>query len=72
VRQVDAEVAVTVGGGDPIASDTFVVADPAAVARRDRVLDDAVDPGIGVDRVDALEDGRADRSELRGKSKERD
>lgn len=65
VRQVDAEVAVSVRGGDSVASYTFVANDPAAVARRDGVFDDAVDTGVSVDRVDVLEYRRADRSELR-------
>lgn len=65
MRQVDAEVAVSVDSGDPVASDTLVAADPAAVAGCDRVFDDAVDTGVGIDRVDILEDRRADRSELR-------
>lgn len=67
MRQVDTEVAVSVDSGDPVASDTLVAADPAAVAGCDRVLDDAVDTGVSVDRVDVLEDRRADRSELRTK-----
>lgn len=67
VRQVDAEVAVTVSGGDPVTSDTLVAANPAAVAGRDRVFDDSVHTGIRVDRIHILEDRRADRSELRGK-----
>lgn len=65
MRQIDAEVAVSVDGGDPVTSDTLVAADPTAVAGCDRVFDDAVDTGVGVDRVDVLEDRRADRSELR-------
>lgn len=67
MRQVDAEVTVPVGGGDPVAPDTLVAADHAAVAGRDRVLDDAVDAGVGVDCHDVLEDGRADRGELRAR-----
>lgn len=67
MRQVDAEVAVPVDSGDPVAPDTLVAANPATVAGCDRVLDDAVNTGIGIDRVDVLEDRRADRSELRTK-----
>lgn len=64
VRQVDAEVAVSVDSCDSIATNTL---DPAAVTGCDRVLDDAIDTGVGVDRVDILEDRRTDRSELRTK-----
>lgn len=70
MRQVDAEVAVSVSGGDPVTSDTrelAVAAHLTAVARRDRVLDDPVQTSVRVDRVHILEDRRADRSELRGK-----
>lgn len=65
MRQVDAEVAISVDSGDPVTSDTLVAANPAAVTGCDRVFDDAVDTGVGVDCVDVLEDRRADRSELR-------
>lgn len=67
VRQVDTKIAVSVGGGDSVASDAFVAADPATVAWCDRIFNDAVDAGVGVERVDILEDRRTDRSELREK-----
>lgn len=65
MRQIDAEVAIPVSSGDPVASDALVDGDLAAVAGRDRVLDDAVDAGVGVGCLHVLEDRRADRSELR-------
>lgn len=65
MRQVYAEVTVSVGGGDPVASDTLVADDFAIVAGCDRVFDNAVDTNVGVGRHDVLEDRRTDRCELR-------
>lgn len=65
MRQIDAEVTVAVGRGDALPADAVAVADAAAVARADRVLDEAVDAGVGVGCHHVLEDRRAHWCQLR-------
>lgn len=64
MRQVDTEVTVSIGGCNPIPTDTIIVADSRAIARRDRILHQTVDSCIGIHGDDVRKDCGADRREL--------
>lgn len=67
MRQVDAEITVSIGGRDSISADSVIVADSSSVPGGDRVLDDTVHTGVGVHGHHVFEDGRADWRQLKNR-----
>lgn len=64
MRQVDGEETGAVGDVHAIPTDAVVGSQSSAVARHHEILDEAVDPSVGVSRQEVLEDGSANRRQL--------
>lgn len=65
MRQIDAEITVSIGGRDSISADSVIVADSSSVPGGDRVLDNTIHTGVSVHSHHVFENGRADWRQLK-------
>lgn len=71
MRQVDAEITVSIGGRDSISADSVIVADSSSVPGSDRVLNNTIYTGVSVHGHHVFKDGRADWRQLKNQIREK-